>query len=74
MFPHTDRPLSGAFVFVWMLVDLPLAPARGSPFLFANLLKPNRLLFEVAYHTDIQIGDYKAAACLQSVRYHKDGD
>lgn len=44
-----------------------LGPRAGEPVPVSSPLKPNRLLFEVAYHTDAQIGDYKAAACLQSV-------
>lgn len=65
MFPHTDRPLSGPLYLFGWVVDLPLAPARGSPFLLASPPKPNRLLFEVAYHryTDWRL----QGSCLPSI-------
>lgn len=65
MFPHTDRPLSGPLYLFGWVVDLPLAPARGSPFLLASPPKPNRLPFEVAYHryTDWRL----QGSCLPSI-------
>lgn len=36
--PPYRPPLIPVFVFLWMVVDLPLAPARGSSFLLASLL------------------------------------
>lgn len=63
MFPHTDRPLSGPLYLFGWVVDLPLAPARGSPFLLASVL--NQTVCSLKWPiTDTQIGDYKAAACL----------
>lgn len=38
MFPHTHRPLSGPLYLFGWVVDLPLAPTRGSPFLLASVL------------------------------------
>lgn len=70
MFPHTDHPLSGPLYLFGWVVDLPLAPARGSPFLLASVL--NQTVCSLKWPiTDTQIGDYKAAACFQSVRQHE---
>lgn len=38
MFPHIHRPLSGPLYLLCWVVDLPLAPTRGSPFLLASVL------------------------------------
>ncbi len=70
MFPQSDRPLSGPLYLFGWVVGLPLAPARGSPFLLASLL--NQTVCSLKWPiTDTQIGDYKAAACLQSVLQHE---
>ena len=68
--PIPTAPFPG-FVFVWLVVDLPLAPAWGSPFPLARLL--NQTVCSLKWPIT-QIGDYKAAACLQSVQQHEHDD
>lgn len=65
----TFHPLFFIFAFVWIALDFPLASARGSslapPPSQASPLKPNHLLFEVAYHrsTDWRL----QSSCLPSI-------